>query len=279
METVITILCDNNINIPGLIGEHGFSLLFQRNGAKYLFDTGPGMSLPLNLKALNMNLDGLNKIFISHGHYDHTGGLKWAVQQTGKTEVVAHRDVFTKHTALDVSDVNAKPYYIGCPYTQDELERLGAHFHFLDHTREVSPGVRFVTGIDVDSAKRPADDRLVLPHGEKFVPDPIKDDSSILIDTDSGPVLVLGCAHAGVLNILDHVRLKMGVEKLHAILGGTHLMFFSPEYLHRIIDKFEESAIDLIAVSHCTGMIPAIELAKHFDDRFRVASAGSVFNF
>jgi len=279
MDTVITILCDNNINSPGLIGEHGFSLLFQKNGEKFLFDTGPGLSLPLNLKALNMNLDGLKKIFISHGHYDHTGGLKWALQQTGKTEVVAHRDVFTKHTALDTTDTNAKPHYIGCPYTQDELERLGAYFRLLDHTQEVSPGVRFVTGIDADSAKRPADDRLVLPHGNKFVPDPIQDDSSILIDTDSGPVLVLGCAHAGVLNILDHVRLKMGVEKLHAILGGTHLMFFSREYLHRIIDRFEESAIDLIAVSHCTGITPAIELAKHFGERFRVASAGSVFNF
>jgi len=272
-------LCDNSISKSGFVGEHGFSLLIQRGSEKYLFDTGPGMSLPMNLNTLDMNLDGLSRVFISHGHYDHTGGLKWVIQQAGKVEVVAHPAVFSEHMRLGSHDTDESPLYIGCPYPRDELEQLGATFNFLDHTQEVNPGIWFVTGIDPVPEKLPHDDRLVLPGEKQPVPDPMEDDASILLETDTAPVLILGCAHSGVLNILDHVEKKMGIRKLHAILGGTHLMFYGPEAVSSVIDKFEKFSVDLVGVSHCTGMQAAIELAKHFGDRFMLASAGKVFHF
>lgn len=279
MDIDITILCDNSISKSGFIGEHGFSLLIERDDKKYLFDTGPGMSLPLNLKGLNKNLKGLDKVFMSHGHYDHTGGLKWVIQQVGKVEVVAHPDVFSRHMVLHSQDTGEPPRYIGCQFSQQELERLGATFTFIDSTREVSPGLWFVTGINPDPEKLPNDARLLIPHGEQFVSDPLRDDASLLIETDGAPILVLGCAHAGVFNILDHIREDMGITKLRAILGGTHLMFLGPKDIRRAIDKFEEFSIDLVGVSHCTGFQAAVELFNHFGDRFRLASAGSVFSF
>ena len=279
MDTRITILCDNSISKSGFVGEHGFSLLIERDDRKYLLDTGPGMSLPLNLKALNKDLKSLNKVFVSHGHYDHTGGLKWVIQQVGKVEVVAHPDIFSRHMILDSQDTGEPSRYIGCQFTQDELEQSGATFTFIDHTREVSPGLWFVTGVDPDPENLPNDARLLIPQGKKFVSDPLRDDASLLIETDGAPILVLGCAHAGVFNILDHIREDMGITKLRAILGGTHLMFFGPKDIRRAIDKFEEFSIDLVGVSHCTGFQAAVELSNHFGDRFRLASAGSVFNF
>jgi len=279
MDIDITILCDNSINKSGFVGEHGFSLLIERNDKKYLFDTGPGMSLPLNFKVLNKDFKRLDKVFISHGHYDHTGGLKWVIQQVGKVEVVAHPDIFSRHMVLHFQDTGEPPRYIGCQFSQQELEQLGAAFTFIDTTREVSPGLWFVTGINPDPEKLPNDARLLIPQREKFVRDPIKDDASLLIETDGAPILVLGCAHAGVFNILDHIRKDMGITKLRAILGGTHLMFFDPKDVRRAIDKFEEFSIDLVGVSHCTGFQAAVELSNHFGDRFRLASAGSVFSF
>lgn len=277
MKTIITILCDNSISRAGIVGEHGFSLLIQRGDEKYLFDTGPGLSLPLNLKALNIQLDGLRKVFISHGHYDHTGALKWVVERMGSVEIVAHRDIFANHMLLDSEDVKKAPRYIGCPHTKQELEKAGATFRFYDQTEEVVPGIWFLSGIDIDPGKRPTDSRLVLPRGKAFMPDPVRDDASILLETDIAPILVMGCAHSGILNILGHLKYKMGINRLHAILGGTHLMFYDPESLPAIIDKLEGFSIDLIGVSHCTGIKPTIELAKHFGGRFKVASAGSVF--
>jgi len=279
MDIDITILCDNSISKSGFVGEHGFSLLIERDNKKYLFDTGPGMSLPLNLKVLNKNFKSLDKIFMSHGHYDHTGGLKWVIQQVGKVEVVAHPDIFSRHMVLHSQDMGEPPRYIGCQFSQQELEQLGATFTFIDTTREVSPGLWFVTGINPDPEKLPNDARLLIPQGEQFVSDPLRDDASILLATDGAPVLVLGCAHAGIFNILDHIREDMGITKLRAILGGTHLMFFDPKDVRRAIDKFEEFSVDLVGVSHCTGFQAAVELSNHFGDRFRLASAGSVFSF
>ena len=160
-----------------------------------------------------------------------------------------------------------------------DRESLGATFHFIDHTEKIAPGLWFITGIDRLPDQIPHDQRLVIPKGEQWVPDLIKDDASLLLECENSPVLILGCAHSGVLNILDHVRDKMGIGKLQAILGGTHLMFCSVTDLPRVIDKFEGFSMDLIGVSHCTGWRAVIELAKHFGDRFVMASAGSSFNF
>ena len=279
MTATITILCDNSISGSGFIGEHGFSALIERKREKYLFDTGPGMSLPINLKALDKDLHGLKKLFLSHGHYDHTGGLKWVIEQTGNIEVVAHPAVFSRHMHFDPRKPLDSHRYIGCPFTRKELEDLGARFTFLDYAQETDPGIWFLSGIDRDPEKVPEDARLVLPQGDDLVPDPLIDDASLLLETDTSPVLMLGCAHTGILNILDYVQHTMHIPRLRAILGGTHLMFHGPEVLNQAIKRFEDFAIDLIAVSHCTGMRAAIQLANHFGDRFKLASAGTAFNF
>jgi 7,8-dihydropterin-6-yl-methyl-4-(beta-D-ribofuranosyl)aminobenzene 5'-phosphate synthase len=111
------------------------------------------------------------------------------------------------------------------------------------------------------------------------VADPLDDDASLLLETDGPPVLILGCAHRGILNILDHIRDVLGVKKLRAVLGGTHLMFLGPEDIPRVMERLEDFSVDLVGVSHCTGLKAGIELAKHFGDRFTFASAGSAFTF
>ena len=123
------------------------------------------------------------------------------------------------------------------------------------------------------------DPQLLLQEGESFSPDPITDDASLLIETATDPVLLLGCAHAGVLNILDHLQDSLKIRKLRAILGGTHLMFFSPERIAAVIQRFEDFGVEQVGVSHCTGMKAAVALGAHFKDRFTAAATGSVFSF
>jgi len=279
MKTTVTVLCDNYVGKSGLIGEHGLCVMIERGNEKYLWDTSPGMSLPHNLEVLGKNLKGLNGIVLSHGHYDHTGGLKWAVQESGGVEVIAHRAVFSQHMALNRRDPSKAPHYVGCPYSRQELEELGAAFHFVKHTKEICSGIWFLTEIDRVAAQLPTDRHLVVPKDNGFVPDPMEDDASLLLEIDGSPILLLGCAHAGVLNILDHVKHKMGIHKLSAVLGGTHLMFSGTDSIQAFIDRLEEFSVDLIGVSHCTGFKAAVELAHYFGNRFVIGSAGSVFTF
>lgn len=276
----MTILCENCVGWPGLMGEHGFSVLIERDGRRLLFDTGPGASLPQNTKILGKSLAGIEAILISHGHYDHTGGLKWAIQQTGPVDVFAHPAMFAAHMAKSPIFGGAEPRKVGCPFTESELKQAGARFQWKPQSEEIFPGIWFISGIERRAEYVPQDPQLVLQNGSGgFDIDPIEEDASLLLLTRTDPVLVLGCAHAGVLNILDHVRDRMGFRKLRAVLGGTHLMFFQAEQVERVIERFEAMAVEQVAVSHCTGMRAAIQLGAYFKNRFAVATAGSSFQF
>lgn len=277
--TTVQILCDNNIGRMDFLGEHGFAALIEHEGQSVLFDTGQGHTLPHNVQRGGIDLSGIGAILLSHGHFDHTGGLAWVLEQTGPAKVIAHPSVFDRHMARLSPDPAVAPLFIGPPKTREDLEKAGAVFEFREETGTIAPGFHFITGYARRPEKTPGDRQLVLARGEDLVPDPIAEDANLLLETPSGPVLVLGCAHGGVLNILDHVRESLGIHRLHAVLGGTHLMFYAPEQIQAVIEAFEEFQVKLVGVSHCTGPQAAMTLAMHFGDRFQQAAAGSRFEF
>jgi 7,8-dihydropterin-6-yl-methyl-4-(beta-D-ribofuranosyl)aminobenzene 5'-phosphate synthase len=94
------------------------------------------------------------------------------------------------------------------------------------------------------------------------------------LKTPDGLVILLGCAHAGLANILDHIIGRTGENRIHALIGGTHLGFFSDERLERTIDALRNYDIHMLAVSHCTGQRPAARLAAEFGERFAFAHVG-----
>jgi 7,8-dihydropterin-6-yl-methyl-4-(beta-D-ribofuranosyl)aminobenzene 5'-phosphate synthase len=276
MKARITILCENLVGRLVGSGEHGFSAFIETGKSNYLFDTGSGRSIVPNSLALNKDLKSIRKIFLSHGHYDHTGGLSEVLKLKGKVDVHSHPHVFLDRFAVLKEEGREIKRFIGIHYKRSYLESLGANFVFNTDFTEVEKGL-FLTGeVPRQTNFEKPDPRLFSEMDGAMTNDLFLDDQSLILDTDKGIVLILGCAHSGMINIIQHVVNKMGKEKFHAILGGTHLDFLTPEQLEESIKSLKRMEIGKIGVSHCTGMKAAFRLQQEFGDRFFYGCVGSV---
>jgi 7,8-dihydropterin-6-yl-methyl-4-(beta-D-ribofuranosyl)aminobenzene 5'-phosphate synthase len=276
MKTRITILCENLIGKRVGLGEHGFSAFVETDRGNYLFDTGGGHSIVANSLALDKDLRTVRKIFLSHGHYDHTGGLPEVLKLRGNIDVHAHPHVFLDRMAMLEENGKETKRFVGIPYKKGYLESLGANFVFNNAFTEVEKGIYLTGEVPRKTPFEKADSRLFSEIDGKTTQDIFLDDQSLILDSERGMILILGCAHSGMINIIHHVINKTGKQKFYAILGGTHLDFLTPKQLEESINVLNQLEIERIGVSHCTGMRAACRLHLEFGDRYFFGSVGSV---
>jgi len=275
MKMKITILCENTVGRRVGLGEHGFSALIETDQGNYLFDTGSGHSVVRNSLELNKDLRTLKKIFLSHGHFDHSGGLPEVLKVRGKVDVHAHPDIFLDRVHLIRENGKETSKFIGLPYKRKYLESLGANFIFNTDFTEVEKGI-FLTGeIPRKTLFEKPDPTLFSEIEGKSVQDKFSDDQSLILETEKGLILILGCAHSGLINIIHHVIHKTGREKFYAIVGGTHLDFLTPNQLEETIEVLKKMDIERIGAAHCTGMRAAFRLSQEFGERFFYGHVGS----
>jgi 7,8-dihydropterin-6-yl-methyl-4-(beta-D-ribofuranosyl)aminobenzene 5'-phosphate synthase len=275
MKTRVTILCENSVEIPfGIVGEHGFSCLVETDRGNYLFDTGQGIGVVSNALALGKDLKQINAIMISHGHYDHTGGLPAVLKLKGPVDVYGHPGMFYDR----FWSKDGVKRYIGIPYRRPFLESLGARFQLGKEMATVGPGIYLTGEIPRKNTFEKSDTNMtVYPSaGEPIHPDPIDDDLSLVIDSDKGLILILGCAHAGMVNIIHYVLEKLERDRIYAVIGGTHLGFSSGDQFDETLRAIEKFQIERIGVSHCTGLAKAAILYNRLEDRFFFGSVGAV---
>jgi len=276
VKTRITILSENLVGKRVGSGEHGFSAFIESDRGNYLFDTGSGQSVVANSLVFGKDLRSVKKIILSHGHFDHSGGLPEVLKVKGKVDVHAHPNVFSDRMAVHKDDGRETKRFVGIPYKRGYLESLGAHFVLNVAFTEVEKGM-FLTGeVPRKTSFEKPDPRLFTEIDGKTVQDTFPDDQSLILDTGNGLILILGCAHSGMINIIHHVMDQTGKENFCAILGGTHLDFLTPEQLEGSITFLKKMKIEKIGVSHCTGMKGACRLHQEFGDRFSYGCVGSV---
>lgn len=289
----LTILTNNYAKGAGLRGEHGFSVHLERRSSKtgdsadkaprqVLFDTGQtGEVLAHNADTLSIDLKEIDAVVLSHGHYDHTGGLD-AVMQARRGQallpVYAHPAAFHQKLRL-----HPRRRDIGSPFSRETLEGAGLELQLSEGTVRLSADL-WVTGAvprhhefekEAIAGFYTAD---TTTDAHDPVPDTIPDDQSLIVLSPSGGFhLVCGCCHAGLLNTLDYAAELSGTSRVRGIIGGLHTTGASPERLERTIGGLRDYDPDWIAPIHCSGQRETAVLHEALGDRVRFASVGGRF--
>lgn len=251
MGLSLTCLVDNTAQLSsGLWGEHGLSVLVEGPDTRVLFDTGQsGAVLAHNLEQLGVDLQGCGALVLSHGHYDHTGGLQEVLGRTGPLDVYAHSGVFEERYARR-GDGTFKP--VGVTMGHAELEGR-ARVHLSTEPQKVASGVCTTGRIRRGAGAVPFDSHLVVRRGGGWIPDPIDDDLALVLETQRGLVVLAGCCHAGLVNTLAHVR-QIWKRPVVALIGGTHQLAAEPAELQDAIDAVRDDfQLQRLVLGHCTG--------------------------
>jgi len=271
MEIKITTLSENTAG-RGALGEWGLSMLVETDGMKILFDTGSGTAAVHNAQLMGIDLATVDRMVLSHGHYDHTGGLFEVLKRAGGKEIIAHPDVWTrKYGSLD----NTPKRYVGIPFVREALEVMGASFHLSKEPVKLSEHVMTTGEIPMVTDYEIVEKYLCVMEGEELKQDPIDDDLALIIDAEFGLVVILGCAHHGIVNTLKQAKKVTGKELIYAAIGGTHLIHASKERLEKTAAALQEMGVQHLGVSHCTGFNASAYLAREFGDRFFLNNAGT----
>ncbi|MFC2000933.1 MBL fold metallo-hydrolase [Chloroflexota bacterium] len=272
MEIKITTLSENTAN-SGFLAEWGLSILVEVNGARIIMDTGRSFSAVFNAQLLGIDLATIDRIVLSHGHRDHTGGLFEVLRrQGGEMEVIAHPDIWlSKYTRLEEN----KEQYSGIPFCREALESLGARFNLTKEPVHITDHIMTTGEIPMLSGYEEIENNLFVMEGGELHLDPMDDDLALIINTDFGLVVILGCAHRGIINTVRHAQNLTGKKLVYAVIGGTHLHRASEERIEKTIADLKEIGIQRIGVSHCTGFRASARLAREFEDMFFLNNAGS----
>ncbi len=275
MKGKVTILCENCVfrNI-GAIAEHGWAVFIETDQGNFLFDTGQGKSIVNNAQYFNKDLSTIKGIIISHHHIDHTGGLLNVLEQIDKVKVYSHPDLFKNSYVID----EGKQRNIGIPFRREILESRGAQFKFNTSFREIAPGLMLSGEIPRLTEFEKGSKRFLLKTKEGYAQDLIFDDQTLIVNTEKGLIIILGCSHSGMINIINHIIDKTGQNHIRTIIGGTHLGPASEETKEKTIQALKKFDIEKIGVSHCTGLETSMRLFQEFGDRFFFCNVGSIID-
>lgn len=267
----ITVLVEDTANKRGLLAEHGLSFLIETGRNKVLFDTGQGLALPHNVEQLRIDLKTVDAVVLSHGHYDHTGGLSFALNRMNRPCVYVHPEALNPKYVRN-ADGSGRDAGIaaGNKITAGEL----AEVVFVEGKTEVVNGV-FVTGPIPRVTGFEDTGGAFFSDPDCRIPDTLPDDQAVFIETKNGTVVVLGCAHSGVINTLKYIQTLTGNRPVHTLIGGMHLLQASQNRMDQTVAELHRFNIQQLFPCHCTGFAATARLWSEFSGKCKMCPTGT----
>ncbi|MBN1377921.1 MAG: MBL fold metallo-hydrolase [Gammaproteobacteria bacterium] len=274
-QLTITVLVDNKPG-EGLTAEHGLSLWVEFQGTRILFDTGQGPALEDNAHKLGINLHGADALILSHGHYDHTGGIAHVLRCNDKIDVYCHPGILKQRYSLH----DGVPKPIQMP--DESLAMINTHaediFHWVTGKTMLNSRIGITGPIPRETSFEDTGGAFYLDK-EIQHKDLIEDELALWIDSNEGLVVFTGCGHAGIINTLNYICRLTGRTDIYAVIGGFHLIKASEQRLEKTISAFESFSIKNIIPCHCTGEHATNLLTKHLGQDVLQCQSGHVYRF
>lgn len=279
-------LCEISVlmeNRPGanrsLVCEHGLSFFIDYGGRKILFDTGAGPAFLRNAECMNKRLSDLELLVVSHGHYDHSGGLLplfHLLSDAGRETPLPmyHGEGFFQPKYAQ--EAGSPVYnYIGNPFQREDLPGLGikpcpVETGFL----ELFPGCFLVGGFEQGRREELLSPRYVLDP-EAPAPDPFRDEVALLLEGRQALTMICGCGHPGVLNMLDTVIRRYG-KTPELLIGGIHMHRASEQQLLATARSMKELGVQRLGLNHCSGERTEECFKELFENSFPLRCGSSI---
>lgn len=276
----VVTLMENTVQDSGLLKEHGLSLYVEKDNKKILIDTGKTGKFIENAKKLNIDIKDIDIVILSHGHYDHGGGLIDFFKINNKAKIYLKRE--TKEDMYSCYD--EKKRYIGVDKLIFEIYK--DRLNFIDEFTEIYENIFIITDIKKEYATPQGNQNLYIRNGKRYEKDNFQHELILVIREKSGITIFTGCAHSGILNMIKTVKKVFKKEKIKAIVGGFHLMIMSSdrsisynkEEIKIIGKKILEENIQKVYTGHCTGEEGYIELKKILENKIDYIYTGKEIN-
>lgn len=269
---IIKVLAENTSISEEFNSEHGLCLYVETKKHKLLFDLGASALFIENAKKMSIDLSEVDLVVISHGHFDHGGGLKAFLNVNSKAKIYLNQKAFNKHYANSPSGEKA---YIGL----DEGLLPNERFIFVGDELIIDDELELFSNIKAKRLTLSGNQDLLMELGTSLVQDDFAHEQNLLLKEDSKTLLVAGCAHNGIVNIIDHLS-TVKKRLVSHVIGGFHLY-------NRSADKHEDPALvsqigeylkntgPKYYTCHCTGIEPYKNLKEIMGEKIQYLATGS----
>lgn len=279
----IVTLVENLVYKKDLKAEHGLSFLIKTESCKILFDTGQTGIVVENAKLLGESLEDVDFIILSHGHYDHTGGLEKILEINKTAKIIMKKTIIQKK----YSNTNGNMREIGFKL-KDKYEKYPNEFVILEKDYKLNKDINIITEIDEYTGFEKNEQNLFVQDNGNYVVDEFQDELFLTIMKDEKLNIITGCSHNGIINILKTAIKKIKINNINLILGGMHLSSIkinevllqenNNEKIKKTAEELKKIKINKIYTNHCTGIDGFMKLKQILEDKVFYSFTGSRIN-
>ena len=275
----VTVLAENSVcktNSRDLKSEHGLSLFIEFDDRKILFDLGQSDLFIRNAEKMGIDLSQVDYLFISHGHFDHGGGLQHFLRNNTRAKIYLHKKAINRFYTKILGFI---PYYVGL--NQKIISQNSERINFIHRNTQIEDNIVLLEGFPEIFPQSEANKTLFEKTDNKLIPDKFNHEIAMLLFDNEEIVLFSGCSHSGIINIIDEVKLFSDDKRIKAIFGGFHIYnpinkkSENPCYINKLTEALDESD-SVFYAGHCTGETNFYSIKERLGRRIQTMNTGEV---